>query len=1597
MSNQHDVFALFVGDSAWSKLEYAAYSSAYGGVLSFEAVDVDGNGVILERELVEYMKDAGSVADYAWRHLRYDTNQDGKWSLQEYTHYVRAFGPLQGWDPGSISSFESIDLSGDGGISEWEVHLFIVQPSAAPAAKGNNANTSTGATVRIVNATNASTSGLSHASVSSGRDLCSVYASLVYSDQHHNFSNISLQGRTQAELSYGVAIFTDLFITTASYTQFQRYTIVFSFTSPEGESLVSAPAFGVIPAGSNRMIMADDPILDRQLGKPLAQQPQLYIVDKYGNRVSVAGWIAVSLAQSSGLKAPLLGNSNMTLVGGRVRFTDLRCTLNGTFAMHFVFSNPAVEPLVSASMTVPLGSPHSLALLEQPGQLVAGQYALVQPVVAIVDANENVVPASDIWITVSVMRRIVANYSRPHPRLATFSALGRMQAPVDSLREETSVRGIVRFTNLGVLASIGEPQLQLQFEIEHPPQQHWNGSNLTALPVKSDPFNLTDARGMQALVVERAPPLDWAVFGGQVLTVEPVIILGDINGTIIDSDSMSRVNVTIGQSLPCCGLLGAQFSTPTLGGSTSVGAEGGRVVFTDLIIDKIGKHKIVFSALSGARASVQPSEADSMRRDTVFGGVGEPFGHAPTKIFTEVWLVVRPGNAHKLQVVQEAWPGSAEGQITAGVSSKVFAQQPGVILVDAGGNRIADDSEVATSTITAALLKDPCSPLPACCGGQLGVCLQAFSTAGLAGNREGVMAKGGILFSDLSVAPLGTYSLMFYGSTAFQAVVSTTPLEIIAGPASRLLILRQPGTIPVIAAEIFDTSVAVADDGGNVISNFAATEPMVALLEHGAPVQDASYPVPTFINPSAALVLPRGGVSVFDQMLIGVSSACYRITFSLGALRTVQSDSFQVYAGEESSLVLPALTENDQQVVKVEAGSLLSTLIPGTGGQGGQVVIADKAGNRLFYSEGLLEVSLVDNSTRPVPGLKGFESHKAMLPLAQHSGSLQRYARQGAATFEDLFVTRPGLYRLRFEKLSGRLAPIITFEFSIVIGQPHSLTILVEPSNPRPGIKLGVQPQVGALDRAGNRILAFGANNTKELMRNESSQFSGNTTSRRWFITAELLTSGTRSPSQLSPALARRCTIKISGEICHVLNGGVDSVEVFNGRGQFMNLQMDVAGSDYTIRFASSDGSLLSALSKPLTVVLGEPSRMAILQQPAGAIAAMALIFQPSVMILDRGGNRILTLSSSYASPSTGITGVTVRMQVLQAPTAPGGNQTSHNPSLVALAGKNGTAPIINGMASFLSLAVSIPVPKVNFVFSAPSLSVGTVTSEPFAITLLPQNLNLSVTGGIIRQDTLAATLPPIEIQIVDSNGWVVEAEETSIVQVRVALPSISGVPVLAHLVGTTSLRCVKGRVLFTDLRIDRPYDAHTLEFVVPALPMLVTSPFAVYGASHLLLVQPDFANSTFSAANGGKQGSAKSGHVLSVQPSLLLADSHLCLGSCAIGQRPSEFQSVLQSSYNVTAYALRLFPAAHVTARVKLGTGSRNGKLIGNTQASLAPLKEPQTEVGGGIGAQLLAFVFTDLAVVGPYEGYVLEFECSGLAWPVALAESIPFEVFEA
>ena len=264
----------------------------------------------------------------------------------------------------------------------------------------------------------------------------------------------------------------------------------------------------------------------------------------------------------------MLGNANISLLAGCAQYTDLYCKLNGKFFMIFTFSDPTVEPVKSGAVAVQLGPPHHLALLQTALKMVAGQPARVQPIVAVVDANDNVVPISGIRIAVSWRRARAVNYTltRPSPKLAVFSAEGALWYSADTGSvgpfpqglQETSTSGIARWTNLGIAAASSETDLLLLFELDTYPQQIWNGSNLTLPPVKTALFNVTDPRGTARLVLTRAPAIDWSAFGGEILSLQPYITCADINGVHLDSDESTRINVSIVESLPCCGILGGK-------------------------------------------------------------------------------------------------------------------------------------------------------------------------------------------------------------------------------------------------------------------------------------------------------------------------------------------------------------------------------------------------------------------------------------------------------------------------------------------------------------------------------------------------------------------------------------------------------------------------------------------------------------------------------------------------------------------------------------------------------------------------------------------------------------------------------------------------------------------------------------------------------------------------------------------------------------------------------------------------------------------------------------------------------------------------------
>jgi hypothetical protein len=201
--------------------------------------------------------------------------------------------------------------------------------------------------------------------------------------------------------------------------------------------------------------------------------------------------------------------------------------------------------------------------------MVAGQAAArVQPIVGAVDANDNVVPISGIRIAVSWMRARAVNYTltRPSPKLEVFSAEGALLYPADTgsvgpfpqVLQQTSTSGIARWTNLGIAAASSEKDLLMLFELDTYPQQIWNGSNLTLPPVKTALFNVTDPRGTARLVLTRAPDKDWSAFGGEILSIQPYITCADVNGVALDSDESTRINVSIVESLSCCGILGGK-------------------------------------------------------------------------------------------------------------------------------------------------------------------------------------------------------------------------------------------------------------------------------------------------------------------------------------------------------------------------------------------------------------------------------------------------------------------------------------------------------------------------------------------------------------------------------------------------------------------------------------------------------------------------------------------------------------------------------------------------------------------------------------------------------------------------------------------------------------------------------------------------------------------------------------------------------------------------------------------------------------------------------------------------------------------------------
>ena len=268
-----------------------------------------------------------------------------------------------------------------------------------------------------------------------------------------------------------------------------------------------------------------------------------------------------------------------------------------------------------------------------------------------------------------------------------------------------------------------------------------------------------------------------------------------------------------------------------------------------------------------------------------------------------------------------------------------------------------------------------------------------------------------------------------------------------------------------------------------------------------------------------------------------------------------------------------------------------------------------------------------------------------------------------------------------------------------------------------------------------------------------------------------------------------------------------------NGTVDFRYISIDKAGVGYTL--TASSGNLIPATSAPLTILPGEPVKLAFTVQTSGGKAGTPLTPNPEVTVQDINGNTVTSFEGS----------VTVRATVsYEEYTDPNQPQPSVQTFPVPLSGTT-TVRVVNGVARFTDISSAFAIPGYNL--RAVSDSLESATSALFTISpAAPAELLISVQPEGAKAGTPFETQP--KVAIVDIYGNVVTSSIASVITVSIAPGSGAAGAVLS---GTTTLVAeggLGGLAVFKDLSIDLAGSAYMLTVTSSGLTSATSQAFDV-------------------------------------------------------------------------------------------------------------------------------------------------------------------------
>ncbi|NBO63883.1 MAG: hypothetical protein EBU88_03335, partial [Acidobacteria bacterium] len=1186
-----------------------------------------------------------------------------------------------------------------------------------------------------------------------------------------------LSGTTAINAVGGVATFTNLVLTGTSgidyQLQFASSGLIFATSSPI-----------VISAGTATQIAITTQPTGGASGGLLLVQPKVEIRDAQGNRV-INSSVAVTVAIGSGAGGTLSGTTTVSTAAGIATFTNL--TLAGSTGTNYTlrFSTSALPSAESNNVTITPGAPARLAVSTQPTGAASGAQLTNQPVVLVLDAQNNTVTTSTAPVTVSI-----------------FSGGGVLGGTLTV----NAVAGVATFNNL-TLAGLISSSYVLRF----------TSPSLTT--ADSNSLNLSGPGTATQLILTTQPVPGPS---GTPFTTQPALEIRDSGGNVV-TNSTATVTATILSNPDGRGLLT---------GNAPVNATGGLVNFSGLALaGKIGTSYVVQFSSSGMTSansnslSVTGAGAASVLEivsQPVAGASGTPLSSQPAVAVRDTGGNTITSSAEQVSVSISSGTGGTLTGTTSINANNGVAVFSGLTLAGIVGTNYkfiftacckplmsVTSDNVTVTPGTPGKLVITTNPVAGFSGGLMTTpAIVAIRDAqgnatgssapvsvsiltgsgGTLGGATTVNAINGIAtFSNLTLAgTVGTNYVLRFTSTGTSSADSTV-VTVTSGVPSRLALLTQP--VGGISGQAMTTQpvVEIRDAQGNKVSG--STMPITASITVGG----------GGILGGQTTVSAVDGIATFNDLsLAGVIGTSYVIRFSTGAITSVSSSGVTVTGpGAPSQLVLTV-----QPVGGPSGAAMLTQPV---------ITIRDSGGNTVTTSTASVTVELFSGTGGSLTGTKMIN------------------AINGQAAFTNLVLagTINTNYVLQFT--STGLSPINSNNIRVTHGAATQLMVLTQPVGGGSGLTLAAQPVIGIVDAQNNIVTSSTAAVTVGLQSgsgtlgggaltvtasNGVATFAGVTLSGSvgtvylLNFSSGSLTSVNSNNVTLIPGAATQlaiATAPVGGGSGALLStqpvitlqdaqgntststatvsvaiqsgtggtlGGTLSVVAVNGVATFTNLTLSgLVGTNYVLRFTS--GALTRVDSGFVTVSVGAPTRLAITTQPVAGISGGLMTTPPVVEVRDSGNNLVPT-----ATPE-----VTVNIVNGQ-----GGSL-----------GGTTTVFAVNGVASFSGLTFAgalgtnyvLRFTSSGITFAGVSTGGVTVNSDNVAVTAVGAASKLAIKIPPVGGPSGSALLNQPVVVVQDPGGNTVNS-----IAKTVTVDLVSG----TGLTGTKSVQTVAGEATFTNL-----------------------------------------------------------------------------------------------------------------------------------------------------------------------------------------------------